>query len=44
MIDLRELLELLEKAEEEISDSAPIPFGLDKAINMLHKEIQGQDK
>jgi hypothetical protein len=44
MIDLHELLELLESAEDDIhSEQRVIPMGLDKAIDMLHKEIHSKD-
>lgn len=40
MIDLRELLDLLESAEDDIhANHQIIPMGLDQAIDMLHKEI-----
>lgn len=43
-MDLRELLELLEGAEDDLLEAAiVVPSGLDKAIDMLHKEIHGKD-
>ena len=40
MIDLREMLELLESAEDDIlGQQNVVPMGLDKAIDILHKEI-----
>lgn len=43
-MDLRELLELLEDAEDELlMAQRTVPVGLDKAISLLHKEIHGKD-
>jgi hypothetical protein len=40
MLDLRELLALLESAEDDLLESqTPVPDGLDKAIATLHTEI-----
>ena len=39
-MDLRELLDLLESAEDDLLEAGtPVPTGLDQAIDLLHKDI-----